>query len=78
MDSSIHNVKEVKVTSRELKEGLGMTTRITVSSQPSWSDDVTTEDIILFKISKPYEEVKFSAGLALKSALKLITETSSN
>jgi len=52
MDSSIHNVKEVKVTSRELKEGLGMTTRITVSSQPSWSDDVTTEDIILFSNGK--------------------------
>ena len=52
MDSSIHNVKEVKVTSRELEEGLGMTTRITVSSQPSWSDDVTTEDIILFSNGK--------------------------
>ena len=38
MDSSIHNVKEVKVTSRELKEGLGMTTRVIARSQPSWSD----------------------------------------
>ena len=52
MDSSIHNVKEVSVTSRELGEGLGMTTRVIVSSQPSWSDDVTTEEIILFSDGK--------------------------
>jgi len=52
MDSSIHNVKEVKVTSRELGKGLGMTTRVIVSSQPSWSDDVTTEEIILFSDGK--------------------------
>ena len=32
MDSSIHNVKEVRVTSRDLEEGLGMSTRIKVSS----------------------------------------------
>ena len=48
MDSSIHNVKEVRVTSRELGEGLGMTTRVIVSSQPSWSEETTTEEIILF------------------------------
>ena len=52
MDSSIHNVKEVRVTSRELGEGLGMTTRVIVSSQPSWSEETTTEEIILFSNGK--------------------------
>ena len=52
MDSSIHNVKEVRVTSRELGEGLGMTTRVIVSSQPSWSEETTTEESILFSNGK--------------------------
>ena len=52
MDSSIHNVKEVSVTSRELGKGLGMTTRVIVSSQPSWSKETTTEEIILFSNTK--------------------------
>jgi len=52
MDSSIHNVKEVRVTSRELGKGLGMTTRVIVSSQPSWSEETTTEEIILFSNGK--------------------------
>jgi len=52
MDSSIQNVKEVRVTSRELGKGLGMTTRVIVSSQPSWSEETTTEEIILFSNGK--------------------------
>ena len=52
MDSSIENVKEVRVTSKELSKGLGMTTRVIVSSQPSWSEETTTEEIILFSNGK--------------------------
>ena len=52
MDSSIHNVKEVAVTSRQLGKGLGMTTRIIVSSQASWGKETTTEEIILFSNGK--------------------------
>jgi len=52
MDSSIDNVKEIRVTSKELSKGLGVTTRIIVSSQPIWSKDVTTEEIVLFSNGK--------------------------
>ena len=52
MDLTIHNVKEVSVTSRQLSEGLGMSTCIKISSKPSWSDVVTTEEISLFSDHK--------------------------
>ena len=52
MDSSIHFVKEVSITSRELGEGLGMSTRITVSSRSSWDEKDITEEIILFSNDK--------------------------
>ena len=52
MDSSIHYVKEVSITSRELGEGLGMSTRITVSSRSSWDEKDITEEIILFSTDK--------------------------
>jgi|TARA_R100001480_G_scaffold32261_1_gene43599 hypothetical protein len=52
MDSSIHYVKEVSITSRELGEGLGMSTRITVSSRSSWDEKDITEEIILFSNDK--------------------------
>ena len=52
MDSSIHYVKEVSITSRELGEGLGMSTRITVSSRSSWDEKDTTNEIILFSDNK--------------------------
>tara|TARA_Y100001951_G_C11179527_1_gene205095 strand:- start:162 stop:365 length:204 start_codon:yes stop_codon:yes gene_type:complete len=52
MDSSIHFVKEVSITSRELGEGLGMSTRITVSSRSSWDEKDITEEIILFSTDK--------------------------
>ena len=52
MDSSIHNVTEVSVTSRGLGKGLCITTRVIVSSQPSWSEETTTEEIILFSNGK--------------------------
>ena len=50
MDSSIHNVKEVRVTSRDLEEGLGMSTRITVSSCHLGNE--IEEVIILFSNGK--------------------------
>ena len=52
MDSSIHYVKEVSITSRELGEGLGMSTRLTVSSRSSWDEKDITEEIILFSNDK--------------------------
>jgi len=52
MDSSIHYVKEVSITSRELGEGLGMSTRITVSSRSSWDEKDITNEIILFSDNK--------------------------
>ena len=52
MDSSIHYVKEISITSRELGEGLGMSTRITVSSRSSWDEKDITEEIILFSNDK--------------------------
>jgi|TARA_Y100000310_G_scaffold241425_1_gene245413 hypothetical protein len=52
MDSTIHYVKEVSITSRELGEGLGMSTRITVSSRSSWDEKDITEEIILFSNDK--------------------------
>ena len=51
MDSSIHYVQDVTITSRKLGEGLGMTTRITVSSH-SWDEKDITEEIILFSNDK--------------------------
>ena len=50
MDSSIHNVKEVRVTSRDLEEGLGMSTRIKVSSCHDGNE--IEEVIILFSNGK--------------------------
>ena len=50
MDSSIHNVKEVSVTSRELGKGLGMTTRVIVSSCHDGNE--IEEVIILFSNGK--------------------------
>ena len=52
MDLTIHNVKAVSVTSRQLSEGLGMSTSIKISSKPSWSDVVITEEISLFSDDK--------------------------
>jgi len=52
MDSSIHYVQDVTITSRKLGEGLGMTTRITVSSRSSWDEKDITEEIILFSNDK--------------------------
>jgi len=48
MDSSIHYVKEISITSRDLGETLGKTTCIKVSSRPIWSEEVITEEITLF------------------------------
>jgi hypothetical protein len=50
MDSSIHNVKEVRVTSRELEDGLGMSTRIKVSTCHDGNE--IEEVIILFSNGK--------------------------
>ena len=50
MDSSIENVKEIRVTSRELGKGLGMTTRIKVSSCHDGNE--IEEVIILFSNGK--------------------------
>ena len=52
MDSTIHYVQDVTITSRELGEGLGMSTRITVSSRSSWDEKDITEEIILFSNDK--------------------------
>tara|TARA_R100000963_G_C4554838_1_gene46202 strand:+ start:205 stop:414 length:210 start_codon:yes stop_codon:yes gene_type:complete len=52
VDSSIHFVKEVSVTSRVLEGGLGTTTCIEVSSQSKWSEEVTIERITLFSDDK--------------------------
>ena len=52
MDSSIHFVKEISITSRKLSEGLGVSTRITVSSRSSWDEKDTTNEIILFSDNK--------------------------
>ena len=52
MDSSIHYVKEIAVTSRDLGTGLGTTTCIKVSSRPIWSEEVITEEITLFSNDK--------------------------
>ncbi len=52
MDSSIHYVKEISITSRKLSEGLGVSTRITVSSRSSWDEKDTTNEIILFSDNK--------------------------
>jgi len=52
MDSLVHDVKEVSVTSRQLSKGLGMSTCIKISSKPSWSDVVITEEISLFSDDK--------------------------
>jgi hypothetical protein len=52
MDSTIHHVQDVTITSRKLGEGLGMTTRITVSSRSSWDEKDITEEIILFSNDK--------------------------
>jgi hypothetical protein len=50
MDSSIENVKEVRVTSRELEDGLGMSTRIKVSTCHDGNE--IEEVIILFSNGK--------------------------
>jgi hypothetical protein len=52
MDSSIHNAQQVTVTSRDLGKGLGMTTRIVVSSRASWNKEDRTEEIVLFSKDK--------------------------
>jgi hypothetical protein len=52
MDSTIHHVQDVTITSRKLGEGLGMTTRITVSSRSSWDEKDITEEIVLFSNDK--------------------------
>ena len=50
MDSSIHRVQEVTVTSRDLGEGFGMSTRIKVSSCHRGKE--IEEEIILFSEDK--------------------------
>ena len=50
MDSSIHWVQEVTVSSRQLGKGLGMSTRITVSSCHLGKE--IQEEIILFSKDK--------------------------
>jgi hypothetical protein len=52
VDSSIHFVKEVSVTSRTLGEGLGTTTCIKISSQSDWNKETITEEITLFSDRK--------------------------
>ena len=50
MDSSIHWVQEVTVSSRDLGDGLGMSTRITVSS--CHQGKVIEDQITLFSNDK--------------------------
>jgi len=50
MDSSIHWVQEVTVSSRDLGDGLGMSTKITVSSCHHGKE--IEEEIILFSKDK--------------------------
>ena len=50
MDSSIHYVHGVTITSRELGEGLGMATRITVNSCSHGKE--IEDEIILFSNDK--------------------------
>ena len=51
-DYSIHFVKEVSITSSDLAEDAGMTTRIKIKSQSKWSEEVTTDEITLFSDDK--------------------------
>ena len=51
-DARIHSVKKISITSRDLGEDLGMSTRIEVSSQPSWSNEIITEELVLFSNKK--------------------------
>ena len=48
MDSSIHNVKEVSITSTKLPGGIGISTKIRVRSQPTYIKDIIEEEIVLF------------------------------
>jgi len=48
MNSRIHNVKEVGITSTKLPGGMGITTKIIVRSQPTNIKDSIEEEIVLF------------------------------
>ena len=52
MNSSIHFVKEVSITSSDLAKDAGMITCIKIKSQSKWSEEVTTEEITLFSDDK--------------------------